>query len=86
MDVAFSRDRPEKIYVQHRMWEMRQELYAWLRDGASLYVCGDAQAMAKDVHAMLLAIIADQSGRNTDAAVAELRDLQRAGRYRRDVY
>jgi sulfite reductase (NADPH) flavoprotein alpha-component len=86
IDLAFSRDQREKIYVQHRMWQARQELYAWLRDGASVYVCGDAKAMAKDVHAMLLAIIADQSGGTADAAVAELRDLQRAGRYRRDVY
>ena len=86
IDLAFSRDQREKIYVQHRMWEARHALYAWLRDGASVYVCGDVKAMAKDVHAMLLAIIADQSGRDADTAVAELRELQRAGRYRRDVY
>jgi sulfite reductase (NADPH) flavoprotein alpha-component len=86
IDLAFSRDQREKIYVQHRMWEARRELYAWLRDGASVYVCGDVKAMAKDVHAMLLAVIADQAGHGTEAAVAELRDLQRAGRYRRDVY
>ena len=83
VDLAFSRDQREKIYVQHRMWEARQELYAWLHDGAHVYVCGDAKAMAKDVHAMLLAIIADQSGGD---ATAELRELQRAGRYLRDVY
>jgi sulfite reductase (NADPH) flavoprotein alpha-component len=86
IDLAFSRDQREKIYVQHRMWQARRELYTWLRDGAFLYVCGDAKAMAKDVHAMLLAIIADQTGKDADAAVAELRDLQRAGRYLRDVY
>jgi sulfite reductase (NADPH) flavoprotein alpha-component len=86
IDLAFSRDQREKIHVQHRMWEARQALYGWLRDGASVYVCGDVKAMAKDVHAMLLAIIADQSGRDSDAAVTELRELQRAGRYRRDVY
>lgn len=83
IDLAFSRDQREKTYVQHRMWEARQELYAWLRDGAYVYVCGDAKAMAKDVHAMLLAIIADQSGGD---ATAKLRALQRAGRYLRDVY
>jgi sulfite reductase (NADPH) flavoprotein alpha-component len=86
IDLAFSRDQREKIYVQHRMWQARHELYGWLRDGAYLYVCGDAKAMAKDVHNMLLAVIADQSGRDTDAAAAELRDIQRAGRYLRDVY
>jgi sulfite reductase (NADPH) flavoprotein alpha-component len=86
IDLAFSRDQPEKIHVQHRMWQARRELYAWLRDGAFLYVCGDAKAMAKDVHAMLLAIIADQTGKDADAAVAGLRALQHAGRYLRDVY
>ncbi|MBV9783058.1 MAG: flavodoxin domain-containing protein [Acidisphaera sp.] len=86
VDLAFSRDQREKIYVQHRMWEARHELYAWLREGAYLYVCGDAKAMAKDVHAMLLAIIAEQSGLDADAAAAELRSIQRAGRYLRDVY
>jgi sulfite reductase (NADPH) flavoprotein alpha-component len=83
IDLAFSRDQREKIYVQHRMWDARRELYGWLRDGAYVYVCGDVKAMAKDVHAMLLAIIADQSGGD---ATTELRELQRAGRYLRDVY
>ena len=86
IDLAFSRDQHKKIYVQRRMWAARRELYAWLRDGAFVYVCGDVKAMAKDVHAMLLAIIADQSGCDADAAAAELREIQRAGRYRRDVY
>ena len=53
IDVAFSRDQPEKVYVQHRLWERRAELYGWLEEGAHLYVCGDEKAMAKDVHAML---------------------------------
>jgi sulfite reductase (NADPH) flavoprotein alpha-component len=86
IDLAFSRDQREKIYVQHRMWEARRELYAWLRDGASVYVCGDAKAMAKDVHAMLLAIVADQSSHDREAAISKVRELQRAGRYCRDVY
>ncbi len=86
MDVAFSRDQREKIYVQHRMWEARRELYTWLAEGAALYVCGDATAMAKDVHATLLRIIADQSGQDADGAATYLRELQRAGRYLRDVY
>ncbi|MGA3399276.1 MAG: flavodoxin domain-containing protein [Acetobacteraceae bacterium] len=86
IDVAFSRDQREKIYVQHRMWEARRELFAWLQDGATVYVCGDVKAMAKDVHAMLLQVIADQSGRAADGAAAYLREMQRAGRYLRDVY
>jgi len=86
MDVAFSRDQPEKIYVQHRMWEARRELFRWLAEGAHLYLCGDAQAMAKDVHAMLARIIADQSGRNDEHAQSYLREMQKSGRYLKDVY
>jgi sulfite reductase (NADPH) flavoprotein alpha-component len=86
IDLAFSRDQREKIYVQHRMWEARRELYAWLQDGAAIYVCGDAKAMARDVHAALLSIIADQADVSPEAALEELRRLQREGRYKRDVY
>jgi sulfite reductase (NADPH) flavoprotein alpha-component len=91
IDLAFSRDQREKNYVQHRMWDARAELYAWLRDGAAIYVCGDAKAMAKDVHTTLLHVIADQSGAGIsaaglEAATNELRTLQRDGRYKRDVY
>jgi sulfite reductase (NADPH) flavoprotein alpha-component len=86
IDLAFSRDQRQKIYVQHRMWEARRELFAWLQDGASVYVCGDVKAMAKDVHAMLLQVIADQSGRDADGAAVYLREMQRSGRYLRDVY
>jgi sulfite reductase (NADPH) flavoprotein alpha-component len=86
LDVAFSRDQPEKIYVQHRLWERRAELFAWLEDGAHLYVCGDEKAMAKDVHAALAAIVADRSGRAAEAAEAYLADLKKQRRYQRDVY
>jgi sulfite reductase (NADPH) flavoprotein alpha-component len=86
LDVAFSRDQPEKIYVQQRLWERRAELFAWLEDGAHLYVCGDEKAMAKDVHAMLAAIVADRSGRSPAAAEAYLTELKKARRYQRDVY
>lgn len=86
MDVAFSRDQPEKIYVQHRMWAARRELFRWLEDGAQFYVCGDAQAMAKDVHAVLGRIVADQSGRGEEYAQTYLRELQKSGRYLKDVY
>lgn len=86
IDVAFSRDQPEKIYVQDRMWERRADLYAWLQDGAHFYVCGDEKAMAKDVHATLARIIADQGGMTAETAEAYIADLRRTGRYLRDVY
>lgn len=86
MDVAFSRDQAEKIYVQHRMLERGAELWSWLEDGAYVYVCGDAQHMAPDVHAALLEIIAIHGGRNRDDAAEYLLQLQRERRYQRDVY
>jgi sulfite reductase (NADPH) flavoprotein alpha-component len=86
MDVAFSRDQPEKRYVQNALWNARRDLYAWLKDGAALYVCGDANAMAKDVHATLLRILADQGQQDEAAAKAELDTIRRDGRYLRDVY
>ena len=86
IDVAFSRDQPEKVYVQNRMWERRDALWSWLEDGAHLYVCGDEKAMAKDVDAMLRRIVGTVGGRDADAADAYVDDLRRAGRYQRDVY
>ena len=59
MDVAFSRDQPEKIYVQDRIWERRRDLVEWLDSGASFYVCGDAKAMAKDVRSALVRAYAE---------------------------
>ena len=83
IDVAFSRDQPEKIYVQDRMWEQRADLFAWLEEGAALYVCGDEKAMAKDVDATLQRIIAEQSDADP---VDYLSKLKKARRYQRDVY
>jgi sulfite reductase (NADPH) flavoprotein alpha-component len=82
LDVAFSRDQPEKRYVQHALWDARRELYAWVQEGAAIYVCGDANAMAKDVHATLQRILGD-GGKD---GVAALDALRREGRYLRDVY
>jgi sulfite reductase (NADPH) flavoprotein alpha-component len=82
LSTAFSRDQPDKIYVQHRMWEERRDLWQWLQQGAYLYVCGDAKRMAKDVEAMLV-LIAEEHGVQGRAWVKELR---REGRYLRDVY
>jgi sulfite reductase (NADPH) flavoprotein alpha-component len=86
LDVAFSRDQPEKRYVQAALWDARRDIHTWLKDGAALYVCGDANAMAKDVHATLLRILADQGRQDEAAAKAELDAIRRDGRYLRDVY
>ncbi|MGN9762015.1 diflavin oxidoreductase [Streptomyces sp. SD31] len=86
LDLAFSRDQAEKVYVQTRMRERSRELYAWLEEGAHLYVCGDASRMAKDVEAALLSVIAEQRGRGDDDAAEYLAGLRRAKRYVRDVY
>jgi sulfite reductase (NADPH) flavoprotein alpha-component len=86
MDAAFSRDRPEKVYVQDRMWEKRRELIEWLDGGASFYVCGDAKAMAKDVRAMLVRAYADVKAISADAAEQAVVSLERDKRYLQDTY
>lgn len=86
LDVAFSRDTEEKVYVQHRMLEHGEELYAWLQIGAYVYVCGDEKYMAHDVQDALLAIIRQYGGKSPEAAAAYLSELQEQGRYQRDVY
>ncbi|MDT0211958.1 sulfite reductase subunit alpha [Curtobacterium sp. BRD11] len=86
LDLAFSRDQAEKVYVQTRMREQAAELFRWLEDGAHVYVCGDASRMAKDVEQALLEVIATGRGRGDDDAQAYLADLRRAKRYVRDVY
>jgi sulfite reductase (NADPH) flavoprotein alpha-component len=85
IDLAFSRDRAPKTYVQHRIAERARDLYDWLQNGAHLYVCG-AIAMGKDVHAALLDTITSHNGGNRDTAEAYLDELSRQGRYARDVY
>jgi sulfite reductase (NADPH) flavoprotein alpha-component len=86
LDLAFSRDQAEKIYVQQRMRENASELWRWLSEGAHFYVCGDAKRMAKDVEGTLLAIAAEQGGKSGAEAKAWLDHLARVGRYQRDVY
>ena len=86
IDVAFSRDQPEKVYVQHRMWERRRDLVAWLDGGAYLYVCGDAKAMAKDVRATLVRAYADVKALSPEAAEQAVAALERDKRYLQDVY
>jgi sulfite reductase (NADPH) flavoprotein alpha-component len=85
LDVAFSRDQAEKIYVQQRLRERGREVYDWLQNGAHFYVCG-AIGMGKDVHAALLQIVAEQAGVDAEAAAEYLSKLQAEGRYSRDVY
>ncbi|KOB04049.1 NADP oxidoreductase [Xanthomonas arboricola] len=85
LEVAFSRDQSEKIYVQHRLRARGAEVYAWLQGGAHLYVCG-AIGMGKDVHAALLDIVATHGAVDAEAAAAYLTQLQVEGRYARDVY
>jgi sulfite reductase (NADPH) flavoprotein alpha-component len=86
VDVAFSRDQPEKIYVQQRIREAGKELFAWLSNGAYFYVCGDASAMAPDVNAALLDVVQTHGGMDADDAAAWVADLTADGRYLRDVY
>jgi sulfite reductase (NADPH) flavoprotein alpha-component len=86
LDVAFSRDQAAKVYVQHRLLENGAELYRWLEDGAHLYVCGDAERMAHDVHAALLEIVARHGGRSAEDAQEYVAELVAQKRYARDVY
>lgn len=86
IDVAFSRDSEEKVYVQHRMLENSRELYAWLEEGACFYVCGDAERMAPDVHRTLVEIVAKEAGYARDQAEEYVNALQSSMRYQRDVY
>ena len=86
IDVAFSRDQAEKIYVQHRLRERGAELWAWLQEGANFYVCGDAARMAPDVHAALIDVARIHGALTEDRALDYVTGLQRDRRYQKDVY
>ncbi|TMM47947.1 assimilatory sulfite reductase (NADPH) flavoprotein subunit [Colwellia ponticola] len=86
MDVAFSRDQAEKVYVQDRLKEHAGEVYSWLERGAHLYICGDANRMAKDVHQTLLDIIQDHGKLSLEQAEDYLKSLRSNKRYQKDVY
>ena len=86
LDVAFSRDQPEKIYVQHRMLDQAKDLFDWLEQGAHFYVCGDATRMAADVHETLITIVAEQAAISREAAESYVENLKKTKRYQRDVY
>ncbi|MEO1576285.1 MAG: hypothetical protein AAFU65_15165, partial [Pseudomonadota bacterium] len=86
LSVAFSRDQAHKIYVQDRLREQARDVVAYLDNGAHIYVCGDAERMAPDVHTALRDVLRDVRGITDDAAEDELKALKRAHRYQRDVY
>ncbi|ALO36224.1 sulfite reductase [NADPH] flavoprotein alpha-component [Colwellia sp. MT41] len=86
MDLAFSRDQAEKIYVQDRLKEQAADVFAWLERGAHLYICGDGNRMAKDVHQTLVEIIAEHGKLSTEQAEDYLKSLRSNKRYQKDVY
>ena len=86
MDLAFSRDQENKIYVQDRLLERSQEIFEWLQNGAHLYVCGDAHHMAKDVDAALHQIIQEEGQLDEKSAKEYVKQLKKDKRYLRDVY
>ncbi|WP_260861441.1 NADPH-dependent assimilatory sulfite reductase flavoprotein subunit [Citrobacter sp. Marseille-Q6884] len=86
IDLAWSRDQKEKVYVQDKLRQQGAELWRWINDGAHIYVCGDANRMAKDVEQALLEVIADFGGMDTEAADEFLSELRVERRYQRDVY
>lgn len=86
IDLAWSRDQQQKIYVQDRLREQGAELWRWINDGAHIYVCGDANRMAKDVERTLLEVIAEFGAMDAEAADEFLSELRVERRYQRDVY
>ena len=86
IDLAFSRDQSYKIYVQHRMREQARDFYAWLEDGAEIFICGDKGKMAADVQKELHAIVETQGGRTPEQAVEYVSALKKSHRLKLDVY
>ncbi|MGJ8677098.1 MAG: assimilatory sulfite reductase (NADPH) flavoprotein subunit [Akkermansiaceae bacterium] len=86
LDVAFSRDQPEKYYVQHKLLENSADIWQWLEKGAHFYVCGDASRMAKDVNDALIQIVSNEGGKSVEEAEVYLAALKKDKRYQRDVY
>ena len=86
LDLAWSRDQAEKIYVQHKMLEKKADLWSWLNDGAVFYVCGDASRMAKDVDQALRSIAHSEGGMSEEDAGFWVKNLQKERRYLKDIY
>ena len=86
VDVAFSRDQADKVYVQDKLRQNSKDVFAWLEAGAHIYICGDANRMAKDVHNALVDIISENTGKSFEESDQYLKDLRSANRYQKDVY
>jgi len=86
MDVAFSRDQKEKVYIQHKLMEHRKELFQWLEKGAHFYLCGDRKNLARDVNKTLLEIIRTEGGISEEQAEKYVKQLKREKRFQADVY
>ena len=86
LDLAWSRDQAEKVYVQHKMLEKGPQLWTWFNEGAVFYVCGDASRMAKDVDQALRTIAQQEGSMSEDDAGVWVKGLQKEKRYLKDVY
>lgn len=86
MDVAFSRDQQQKIYVQDRLLENAEQVWQWLQEGAYIYVCGDATRMAKDVNEALIIVVEQQGQKSREQAEEFVNNLRKEKRYQRDTY
>jgi len=86
LDLAFSRDQAQKVYVQNRILENAAEFYKWLQEGAHMYVCGDASRMAKDVDQALHQVVQKAGGLSVEDAAAYVQKMKSEKRYQRDVY
>jgi sulfite reductase (NADPH) flavoprotein alpha-component len=86
LDTAFSRDQTAKVYVQHRMLEQARDLWAWLEEGAEVFVCGDKERMAADVDRALHTIVETVGGRSAEQAREYVEEMRQTKRYKRDVY
>ena len=86
LDLAWSRDQQEKVYVQHKMLEKKAQMWSWLNEGAVFYVCGDASRMAKDVDQALRSIAQDEGQMSEEDAAGWVKGLQKEKRYLKDVY
>lgn len=86
IDIAFSRDQEEKLYVQHRLIENQKEIFKWLNNGANIYLCGDMKQMARDVQKTLLQIFETEGGMSSEKALDYLKTLKKQKRFQSDVY
>ena len=86
MDVAFSRDQEEKIYVQHKIIQNSKEVYNWLKNNAYVYVCGDKNNMAADVYKAFIEVLKKEAAMSEEDALEYLKNLKKKGHYLEDVY